>query len=281
MVNSIDGRQREGIVARIKEMLKDRTLSCEKYETNDRANNIYALWAFGQYDKLQQHLDMAQIASEFWNHIEHFSPRINKHFNSPDLGEWKELPSDIVQECKLLPGDFLVIKQQQAALWEWHHAGMVKNSEMLYSAMYPLNAIEQPIDYYRRHATHIRAFRIHANHAQPELGRQACAVAAARVGNTYGISDKWFALQHVQAPMYCSLVPWLAWIQVCGLNLDAQCPDYTAEKTQQKRLQQLCRIPHSIVYPTGLAISHTDRPKLGFAAKTDCVLDMVRPGESE
>ena len=274
---TINGKiQREQIIAHIKEVLKDRTPHRLEHETADHAHHLYSLLCFGHHNELQHSLDSADIAGEFWDKIEHLSPRINDHFSSADLGEWDELPRNIVKECDLLPGDFIVIKQAQSTLWEWQHAGMIKDENTLYTAMYPDHVLEQPITYFRTYATQFRAFQIRANHAQPEWGINACEIAHKRIGNVYGISDKWYALHHKKAPMYCSLIPWFAWILATGLNLDAHCSDHTDIENRKKRLQHLCRIPHTIVYPTNLAESHIDYPEHGYAAKTDCVLDLIR-----
>jgi len=232
----------------------------------------------GHHYELHRKLKADGIVNEFWMALEHLSPQLNEHFIAPNLGEWNEVSSNFLTEYGLLPGDILVIKQDQKTIWDWQHAGMIKDEKTVYSAMYTETVMEQPIDYYKHYATRIRALRVIANHDDPALGCKACEVAEARLGNTYGISDKWYALHHKKAPMYCSLVPWFSWMVATGINLDSSSPDFDEITNEQWRLRHLSNIPHAIVYPGNLADSCEDYPEHRFRRKTECVLDLCRPG---
>ena len=277
LLKSVEGRQIVEKLDRLVEPLRHRW---EKHELPDFGEHLYALLSLGNFEEIRKQLarEKDHVAVDFWRILEGLSPQLNALFIAPEQGDWEELPANPVQEFGLLPGDIVVIKQHQHTLWEWQHAGMIKDENTLYSAMYTQTVMEQPLDYYRRYATRIKLLRVRANHENPALGRAACEQAARRVGNIYGVSDKWYALQHEEAPMYCSQVAWYAWVTATGINLDGACPDYSEIADQEERLKKLCAIPHVIVYPTGLAESDHDGDGYDFKAKTECVLDLARSG---
>ena len=269
-------KERNNALDKIRSMLKHSAGKLNEYDSSDHAAHLYALWSMGQLLELKKALAHHNIENEFWDGIDHLPMRINEHFIAPNLGEWAELPNNLAEEFGLLPGDIIVIKQQQQTLWEWQHAGMIKDEHSLYSAMYTKTVLEQPIDYYRTYAVRVRVLRVKANHENPELGKAACCKAQSRLGNIYGVSDKWYAIQHEDAPMYCSQLPWYAWATTAGINLDCTCPDYPETKDPQLLLKKWSALPYSIVFPTNLAESCNDYPNHGFTAKTECVLDMSR-----
>ena len=268
--------ERQELIEGISKLLNHTCKKRAEHHPEDHAGHLYALLSMGNYQELREHLAHFNIENEFWKLVGHLPPQINEHFIASELGEWDELPDNPIKEWGLLPGDIIVIKQQQHTLWEWQHAGMIKDENTLYSAMYTKTVMEQEFDYYRIYAVQLRALKVKANHEQPELGEQACNIAHSRLGNLYGISDKGYAIRHDDAPMYCSQVPWFAWIMSCGLNLDSGSPDYDEIEDLDERLAHLCSIKHDIVYPTNLAESHSNRSEHGYVAKTECVADVVR-----
>jgi len=245
--------------------------------------HLYALYAMGQLNALQQRLRELDIHDAFWRCLEMDKNKLLEHFTAPELGTWPDAPENPIQELGLIPGDILVMKQHMHTPWEWQHAGLVKDEKSVYTAMCTGDVMVQSIDYFKNYAVRVKALKVIANHENPELGRAACAAAATRVGNPYGISNKWHAFTHKKTPMYCSQVAWYGWLN-CGendaLNLDHGCPDYEGVHSIEQRRRKLCSPLHDIVFPGDLARSTSDSAH-GFKAKTVCVLDISRPGYEE
>lgn len=274
--------RRTDVVNRIKTLFNTKHfVRPNEKEPEDHAGHLYALWSMGNHHALNKTLRADGILNEFWQTLEHLSPQLNEHFIAPNLGEWDGFPANLVRSLNLLPGDLLVIKQHQNTLWDWQHAGMVRDEVSAYSAMYTESVLIQSLDYYMHYATRLRVLRVLANHADPTLGRKACEVADSRLGNVYGISDKWYACHHDDAPMYCSLLPWYSWMKATGINLDRSSPDYEEILDEKRRLWHLSKIPHAIVFPGNLAESSENDPEHHFVCKTEVALDICRPGYEE